>query len=361
MRVLLYGESDVLTPFSASHRYVSLVLKGLREHGVVTELSGTTPSARGSHVLKAIKGLTRLRKVQNSDVTIYYGQISTSLIGLWMATRIYRRSLSVYLVEWPTAVPDRPLLSRLNARLFCATVFRLADSVIVISEYLDNLARRSNPEIAVLRVPIMIDRSSWTNIQPLKKRAPLAAYCADLNGYIHDACFVISALASTTQKYDLVMIGDASTTTRTTLQHFAQKQHVADRLQIRSGVPDYELRAVLLSSDVLFLPMSNDERSRARFPSKLADYLVTGAQIITSRIGEVGTLLDGNEFVRFITPGDAHEAGRVLDSIPMRSSEACRYVEGPASLDYFSVTFSIVAFLDNLKSDGSGIDHETAK
>jgi glycosyltransferase involved in cell wall biosynthesis len=71
----------------------------------------------------------------------------------------------------------------------------------------------------------------------------------------------------------------------------AEKANYAESCIFMRDLSSDELMAQYRAASLLIAPLSNDDGSLARFPSKLADYLLSGRPVVTSRYGEAGYLL----------------------------------------------------------------------
>ena len=87
----------------------------------------------------------------------------------------------------------------------------------------------------------------------------------------------------------LLCVGDVDFNTKSLIESLNIKCIVAGRQQY-TKVPYY-----LGASDVLALPMENNNIERARWPIRLGDYLASGRSIVANDIGEVGRLLNEKE------------------------------------------------------------------
>lgn len=298
LRVLIFGDDDFLEEETAAHRLVNLVAQGLELAGC--EVSLSCDRRNSSLLRRALKSLRRTRRLTEYDAILYYGQASSTLLGLWFGTR-RRTALISYVVEWPRSIPSRSFLSRLNAKLFCLLVFKIGNGAVVISRHLEQEAKKRNSRFSILRVPILCDPGTT----PIEKASMNDAvisqvtYCADLDGYLSDAEIMIEAVAKSSSNVQLVMIGRASEETRQRLAEVSGRVGLANQLRIKSQLSDQELLAEYRDSSALLLPLDNSERARARFPIKLADYLLSGCPVVASPYGEPAEyLIDGvNSFM----------------------------------------------------------------
>lgn len=292
--VLIFGDDDFQRPHSAAHRLISLVANGLQTDGCRVTLSCDPPTDGLPLVRRFLKSLRRVASLPQCDVVLYYGQGAPTLVALWLRCLRGPR-LVPYVVEWPPAVPGRSAVSRANAVVFSYLVFRASRFSVVISQFLAERSwttRRSN---SVLKVPILCDPDVSADSAPSQRmnasRPPVLTYCADLDGYRSDAELVIDAACASGVEFTVRLVGRASNDTADLLLDRARRSGAVGRIDFFSEVSDSQLRELYVTSDVLLLPLDNSERSQARFPIKLADYLMSGRPVVTTVFGEPGALL----------------------------------------------------------------------
>ncbi len=168
----------------------------------------------------------------------------------------------------------------------------------------------------ILRVPLLADPEDWADTDVFKATRPYAVLCADFDSYPEDARFAIRALA-TIPKLDLHLVGKAEFR-RDELLALAARCGSSERLVLEDQfVSDAALRARYRGARVLLAPLRDDDRSRARFPSKVADYLLSGRPVVSNTVGEVATYLQDGWSAFLAPPGDerafADAVKRALD------------------------------------------------
>ena len=70
-----------------------------------------------------------------------------------------------------------------------------------------------------------------------------------------------------------------------------------------------ELLQLYQEARALLIPLFDDVRSTARFPTKTAEYMASGRPIVTTRVGEMARLLTDGENALLSRAGDAEEYG----------------------------------------------------
>ena len=85
------------------------------------------------------------------------------------------------------------------------------------------------------------------------------------------------------------------------------------RLDPRIVITGYLARETLFeryaSAHALLIPLFDDVRSQARFPTKIGEYLASARPIVTTDVGEVPHLLTDCETAFICAPGDAGAYG----------------------------------------------------
>lgn len=310
VKILIFGDDDFLRLHTASHRFISLLQTGLVGNGAQVSLSCDQYVDGISIGKRAWRSLRRVPKVRDCHVVLYYGQAVTTLIALAVWCRLRRIFFISYLVEWPPSVPGRSKASEINAQLFGRLVFRLPHGATVISQELATKAHSIRPELPVRVLPIMSEAAANPPTGEIERvedavNRSYVVLCADLDGYRPDATFAINVIAKVAGHVNLVLVGAASAETSAVLASAAESSGASSRVDIRSQLSQLELTMLYRGAVALLMPIRDDERSRCRFPSKLADYLSAGRPVITSRVGEVGRLFEEGAGVIFAAEMDA--------------------------------------------------------
>lgn len=357
--VVVFGDDDFRTEHTAAHSFVTLMVDGLRHAGADVGTSCDVKRQGASLPSRAWRALKRIPKIPRSSIVIYYGQVLSSLVALAIWCRLNRSVFVPYVVEWPPAVTGRSRLSDLNAKGFGLLVFRLAHGVVLISAELNEKAERAKPELPRIVLPIMADtdslseRALQSNGPTGSPHSPYVTLCADLNGYLEDALFSIAVVSQTKAPCDLVLIGSPNESAMKQINEMALDKGVAQRVTVLSSLSDIELRNVYAGSAALFMPLRDDERTRARFPSKLGDYLLSARPVVTSKVGEPGRMCaegEGVVFAREMDPADwAHNLDELLEHPERATTIGKRGASfGAERFDHHRVTSELADFLGQL-------------
>jgi glycosyltransferase involved in cell wall biosynthesis len=191
------------------------------------------------------------------------------------------------------------------------------DGVISISSFLsdwvgkENIRRSRN--IPILQIPILVDVHEFAAIPVCSRHASVLFAGSPL--YTDTLQFLLQAMESVWERHpdaELVLTGGTAE---------AMLAAGGTRGKGRIRCPGFLDRKSLLNeyaaASVLALPLFDDVRSAARFPTKLGEYLAAGKPVVTNSVGEIPNFLEDGVNASLISPGDiegfASGICRVLD------------------------------------------------
>jgi glycosyltransferase involved in cell wall biosynthesis len=246
------------------------------------------------------------------DAMLYYGRYTDELLYVLAVARAAGVPLAVCIVEWRLSYTDQTRAQVINDKLF-ARALGGVDGALVISRF---LVERVTPRLPVgapcVRVPILAEPEAWRDVVPAQRATPYVVLCTDFDSYPDDALSVLRAAARVERSaFELLFIGKASATTQQRLRAEALPSHITLSL-MNDYVSSEALRALYAGAAALVAPLPDTDRARARFPSKLADYLLAGRPVVSSRVGEVAAFLRDGESAWLAEPGDRDGLTRAL-------------------------------------------------
>ncbi len=260
---------------------------------------------RALHEAKArIAGLDRTTGV---DVLIGYSNMGFGFHGLMPFCR--RRQIPVVrdVVEWlgPESFhggAKNPLYW--NAQLSFRWTVPKSDGVIGISKFIvENFSKLGLP---TLRVPAIIDPAAFEHLAPPPPgdadRPFQLSYLGNMNHRDGPFLMIEAIRQLLAEGHDVLfnIIGntDPIPAARQARMRVEADALLRERVIFRGRVSDDEVKHRLFTSDALIFTRTSGRASRAAFPTRLPEYLVSGRPVISSNVSDIGEYLrDGKEIV----------------------------------------------------------------
>ena len=295
----------------------------------------------------------------NLDAVLYYGDIKRNIFFYGFLCHLLKIPFAVFLVEW-YQLPSKFIETSGIKGWFNRHLYDHVNGMVVVSHHLmENLHKDVHSHISnmpCLLIPVMVDPSAWRDIKPHHQDNPYMVYCADLDGYFEDALFCVSTLYRLPIKLDLTLVGSISQENKLRLTQYAETLNVVKNIRIIEGyLDDDELKSYFSGALALLAPLLENERSIARFPSKMADYLYSGRPIVTSKTGEIVYYLTDNQSGFLCNPGDIDDfASRIAQIIQdpdwANHIGANGYGIAKSQMDYKHQGKKILDFIKGLKT-----------
>jgi glycosyltransferase involved in cell wall biosynthesis len=213
-----------------------------------------------------------------------------------------------------TLKPRKSLVEKMASPLWGA------DGVICISRFLEDWLHQENTRtgrnVRHLYVPILAD------INEIHPAASLptgkTVLFAGSPAYDETLRFLLAAMEVVWVTHADCQVVITGGPTELTLGPVAKGR--GGRLRYAGFMERGRLLGEYSASAVLAIPLFDDVRSHARFPSKLGEYLASGRPVVTNRVGEIPRFLEDGMSACVTEPGDtAAFAGAI-----------CRLLEHPA-------------------------------
>ncbi len=250
------------------------------------------------------------------DTLLYYGGSAYQFRKFSLLSKVFKYKLIAHIVEWDPELPGATIKQQKAAMNFFQSVLKFSDGIVVISNFLEEkIAKENHKKIPLFRLPILVDTEAWANIETIRFDNPYILYCANLESYIEDVFFILRSFADLKDKsINLQMIGYAGESSLTAINKEIKKLNIEGRVMISSKFLDQkQLYKLFASADVLLAPMHDNNRSAARFPLKIADYLMSGSPVVSSNIGEVAATLKHGESAFLAKADDLTDFSKTIE------------------------------------------------
>ena len=211
--------------------------------------------------------------------------------------------------EYPFVYAPDTALTRVWARAFTKSVYRLVDGAIVISTCLERYFREHvRGGVRVIRVPILVDVEEFdlSSVYDTPDREILG-YVGNLDhpGEVDGLLDAFAVVAARFPQWSLRIIGGGSDPkTLDTLRTRAADLDLDERVEFMGSVERSDLPGVLRDIAAFALPRSSGLFSTAGFPTKLGEYLATARPVVVTATGDIPLYLNDGVDAYLVPPDD---------------------------------------------------------
>jgi glycosyltransferase involved in cell wall biosynthesis len=266
----------------------------------------------------AIMELARRRRAGRLDCVYLAALPETWRPSVWLLLRWLRRRGIPVIVELNEIPGEAAWLPRRLSRHF--SHLDSASGVVAISSWLAGWsaaeAARIGRRVRVIEVPIVVDVDEGA-VRPCPQGRPSFLYSAS-SDYGFAVAFILKAMRVVWQAHpdcELVVTGMRPDI----VADVVRREGVTgsgDRVRAVGYVERERLVELYASSSALLIPLFDNLRSQARFPTKIGEYLAAGRPVVTTAVGEIERFFHDRESAYISPPEDpAAFAGGLLEII----------------------------------------------
>lgn len=217
--------------------------------------------------------------------------------------------------EWLPAIDKAGYLRQ---KYFSSPCIKSVDGLLAISDHIEKkinnkiLGSRKKP--IVEKVPILIEdikKQAYNS-----KRRGVFVWCGQVKGYfsaIEHLIYIGYVLKKQTKRKFLIeLYGGCNREYEKKIADLVNKFALDKEIKIKPFVPADDLWSAMCSAEALLMPLFDDERSRARFPTKIGEYLLSGRPMISSHIGEITKYVVDEENALLAKPNDLEDFAKKM-------------------------------------------------
>ena len=250
--------------------------------------------------------LVQLRREGHLDVVYLWGMDPPPSWRKWFYLALLKL-LGVPIVE---ELNERP--RHLQATVIDRSISRLIDGsgYVSISEFLTQWVRgeaqRWGRSLEVIEVPIVVDVNEQTPTD-YPGGEPLVVF-AGSPVYDETIRFILAAMEHVWQAVPRCRLVVTGANPSDPAASWLMAEATGLRADSRVSVPGYLSRQELLQlyayAHALLVPLFDDVRSKARFPTKIGEYLAAARPIVTTAVGEIPRYFEDQVNASVCAPGD---------------------------------------------------------
>lgn len=184
-----------------------------------------------------------------------------------------------------------------------------------LAEWATAEATRIARAIPVVEVPIVVDAGEQ-EVTPYPRGGPPTFVYSASSGYGRAVTLILKAMQRVWRRYPdcrLIVTGMNPDTVAGLVAREGLQAAVDDGRVAGVGYVDRaRLLKLFRDASALVIPLFDDLRSRARFPTKIGEYLVSARPVVTTSVGEIERLFLDGETAYVCPPGDAAALGAKL-------------------------------------------------
>ena len=296
-------------------------------HGVV---NGHKSKIKKAYLF--VKGMIALfpviRKFNSQDDIVYIYSQGTLFN---VVTILYCKFFGIKTIQEINEWYHREMNKAFQTWVMEGPMVKWSDAAIVISQSIQEEVLRINPSLPTTIIPVLEDPLKYElSQQSLSSILKYVFWMGLVDGYFSDVELIVKALAKSQQQshfYDFYISGPCSAQSKVKLEEIARELGFDfSRIHLLGYIDEEDLLNYCRNSHFFIVPLWDNKRSEARFPTKIATFMFCGKPVITCNVGEIARNLTDNENALFFNVGDeSHLAEKIhlLEENPELYNRLC--------------------------------------
>jgi glycosyltransferase involved in cell wall biosynthesis len=307
-----------------------------------------------------MKGLIRaffylLKNRKNIDIILLVSNLPSHIILFKIVSLL---TGSGYLAE-KSEIPFKSKKINYADKVYIRNIYKLFDGFIVISNYLKiyftGIARK---DVKIHIVPILLNSDEFLKYnvgKPQYKKS--IVYAGTLDENKDGALTLVKAFRLVHKKFPetkLIMIGSANHPSDSQkLNHIIDELDLQNEIVLTGYISREEMIGYMMNATVLVLAKPDNIQSKACFPTKLGEYLITGKPVIVTRVGEIPLYLKDGKNAWLAEPDNPRDfADRIVEAFSEENTARKLGMNGRKlamnEFDYRSNTLRLKEFMHSL-------------
>jgi glycosyltransferase involved in cell wall biosynthesis len=269
-----------------------------------------------------VKGLINLfpiikRMRPNYDVVYVYARGYVFIFNLFVLIicKYYKITVVQEINEWC----HNDLGHKVEKFFFEGPILRLSTGAIVISENINSIVCKLNPDLKTMVIPVLSEPIGDGCITDVKDFGRYCFWMGQIDGYIEDVIFIVRACGLVFKKgYQFKLFISGSYNMESMNRIYSEASLFGfpkTNICLLGYVSEEELKNYCLNAYFFIVPLWDNERSTSRFPTKVASFMFCGKPLISCKIGSIGMMLDDLRNVLFYQQGDIRDLSEKIEII----------------------------------------------
>jgi len=191
------------------------------------------------------------------------------------------------------------------------------NKMIVITDYLKEQLKKFGYRRSIIVLPIIVDEGMFKDIDLNLKEKSLI-YLGSMN-YEKELIYLFDAFSNiliTYPEWKLIVIGSfEDKLLEHKIKKHIEKLNIGNNIVWKGKLSSEDVAFNLSTGGVMLLPRIDDEYSRAGFPIKLGEYLLTGAPVVVTDTGDIAKYLTHNVDAFIVEPNDVSKFSNCVVSV----------------------------------------------